>query len=68
MASKHPITLAYGDGIGPEITAVTVNILKAAGANMEFEKIEMGEKLYLSGHATGIEDKAWESFRKPRSF
>ncbi len=27
----HPITLIPGDGIGPEVTAATVNILEAAG-------------------------------------
>ena len=32
MASKHEIELAVleGDGIGPEITAATVRVLKAA--------------------------------------
>lgn len=31
-ASTHPITLIPGDGIGPEVTAATVAILEAAGA------------------------------------
>ena len=32
MAEKTPITVAYGDGIGPEIMDATLHILKAAGA------------------------------------
>jgi isocitrate dehydrogenase len=29
---KTPITVAYGDGIGPEIMQATLRILEAAGA------------------------------------
>jgi hypothetical protein len=32
--AKVPITLAYGDGIGPEITASTMAILDASGARI----------------------------------
>lgn len=65
---KHPITVAYGDGIGPEIMETTLKILNAAGAHIEIEKIEMGEKLYLAGNVSGIEDKAWESLRRTKVF
>jgi isocitrate dehydrogenase len=42
------ITVAKGDGIGPEIMDATLKIIKAAGADIEFEEIEVGEKVYLS--------------------
>lgn len=58
------ITLAKGDGIGPEIMDATLNVLQAAGADITFEEIEVGEKMYLSGHTTGISDDAWETIRK----
>ena len=32
MATRTPITVAHGDGIGPEIMAATLHILEAAGA------------------------------------
>ncbi|MFN5086938.1 MAG: NADP-dependent isocitrate dehydrogenase, partial [Bacteroidota bacterium] len=48
------ITVAYGDGIGPEIMEATLRILKAAGAELEIDVIEVGEKLYLSGNSAGI--------------
>jgi hypothetical protein len=44
--TKVPITVAHGDGIGPEIMASTLNILDAAGAAIEPEVIEIGQKLY----------------------
>ena len=35
------VAVAYGDGIGPEIMRVTLQILEAAGANIEPEFIEL---------------------------
>lgn len=66
--SKYPITVAYGDGIGPEIMTATLEILAAAGAQIEPEVIEIGEKVYLGGHPTGIPDDAWESLRRTKIF
>jgi isocitrate dehydrogenase len=63
-----PITVAYGDGIGPEIMAATLEILSGAGARIEPEVIEIGEKVYLRGISTGIEPSAWESLRRTRVF
>ncbi|MBI5836668.1 MAG: NADP-dependent isocitrate dehydrogenase [Candidatus Eisenbacteria bacterium] len=65
---KTPITVARGDGIGPEIMAATLQILDAAGANLEYEFIEVGEKVYLKGITQGIEPSAWESIRRTRVF
>ena len=55
------ITVAKGDGIGPEIMDATLEILFAAGAKIEIEEIEVGEKVYLSGNASGIAPESWES-------
>lgn len=63
-----PITVAYGDGIGPEIMQATLRILEAAGASLLVENIEIGEKVYLSGNSAGIEPGAWESLRRTRVF
>lgn len=66
--SKTPITIAYGDGIGPEIMNASLEILFAAGARLEIETIEVGEKVYERGVAAGIEEKAWESLRRTKIF
>ncbi|HLU89072.1 MAG TPA: NADP-dependent isocitrate dehydrogenase [Cyclobacteriaceae bacterium] len=68
MSSKRKITVAYGDGIGPEIMKATLSILEAAGASIEPEIIEIGEKVYLKGISSGIEDKAWDSLRDTKVF
>ncbi len=66
--SPTPITVAYGDGIGPEIMQATLDILKAAGANIFIEEIEIGEQVYLRGQTNGIEVSAWESLRRNKVF
>lgn len=62
------ITVAYGDGIGPEIMKSVLFILKEAGAQIDCEVIEIGEKLYLNGVTTGIETEAWNSLRRTKVF
>jgi isocitrate dehydrogenase len=62
------ITVAHGDGIGPEIMDATLRILKAAGAQLEIDEIEVGEKLYLSGNSAGIHPESWETIRRNKVF
>lgn len=66
MAVKTPITVAYGDGIGPEIMHATLKILNAANAPIDPEIIEVGEKLYLEGFSSGIPDSAWQSLKRTK--
>lgn len=63
-----PITVAAGDGIGPEIMAATLAVLEGAGARIAIEEIEIGEKVYRRGASSGIEPSAWESLRRTRVF
>lgn len=58
------ITLIEGDGIGPDITKAVRKILNASGANLEYDEVVVGEKKYLSGATSGIDDKAWELIRR----
>ena len=51
--ANRPITVAHGDGIGPEIMEATLQILKEAGARLEIETIEIGEKVYQRGNSVG---------------
>ncbi len=60
--------MAYGDGIGPEIMAATLQILKEGGARLSLEVIEIGERVYLKGVKNGIEPSAWESLRRTKVF
>ncbi len=63
-----PITVAYGDGIGPEIMDATIRIITAAGAKIKTEVIEIGEKVYMNGNSAGIAPEAWESLRRTKVF
>jgi len=68
MSQRIPITVANGDGIGPEIMAATLRILEAAEAPLEIETIDIGEKVYLAGNSSGIEPSSWESLRRTKVF
>jgi len=68
MPNKTPITVAHGDGIGPEIMSATLQILEAAGAALEIETIEIGEKVYLRGNTSGIEPSSWDSLLRTQVF
>jgi len=62
------ITIAKGDGIGPEIMDATLKILNASGAPLAYDFIEVGEKVYLSGNTAGIAAESWETIRRNQIF
>ncbi len=62
------ITVAKGDGIGPEIMDATLSIIKAAGAQLEVDEIEVGEKVYLAGNTAGIAKESWDIIRRNKIF
>ena len=58
------ITIAKGDGIGPEIMDATLRIMKAAGAQIQYHEIEIGERVYLAGYSSGISKADWDIIRE----
>lgn len=66
MTKTKTITIAYGDGIGPEIMEATVEILKEANADLNFNIIEVGKKIYEKGFNSGLTPSAWESLEATR--
>lgn len=62
------ITVAKGDGIGPEIMDATLSILTAAGAKFAIDEIEIGEKVFLAGNTAGIAPASWDIIRTNKVF
>ncbi|MEM1027365.1 MAG: NADP-dependent isocitrate dehydrogenase, partial [Planctomycetota bacterium] len=62
------VTVAHGDGIGPEIMDATLRILDAAGAKLAYDTIEIGQKVYERGVSAGIEPASWDSLRTHKVF
>lgn len=60
------ITIAYGDGIGPEIMDSTLEILRQAGANLNFSIIEVGKNIYEKGFTSGLMPSAFEDLNNTR--
>ena len=67
-ATTVPVTVAHGDGIGPEIMEATLRVLQAADAPLEFQAIDIGERAYLDGHTSGIPPEAWDVIRSNPAF
>lgn len=62
------ITIAKGDGIGPEIMDATLQILMQAGARIAIDEIEIGEKIYKAGNTSGIAPESWDIIRRNKVF
>ena len=62
------ITVAHGDGIGPEIMNAALRVLREAGAQLDVETIEIGEAVYRRGVSSGIESSSWNSLRRTGIF
>lgn len=61
--AKASIAVAYGDGIGPEIMTACLRVLIAAGAELDIQEIDVGEKVYREGFTAGIKPHAWDVLR-----
>ena len=68
MTQPVPVTVAYGNGIGPEIMDAALKILKAGEACIAPEIIEIGEEVYKKGCKTGIEPDSWNSIYRTKVF
>ncbi|MEN0061660.1 MAG: isocitrate/isopropylmalate dehydrogenase family protein [Myxococcota bacterium] len=62
---KHRVTLIEGDGIGPEVTRAATEVLDAAGAPVEWERVVAGQAAFeASGHP--LPDDVIASLRRNR--
>lgn len=59
--AKYKISVAKGDGIGPEIMDATLSIFNALNVDIEYDFVEMGKDVFLNGHSTGMTPEAKQS-------
>jgi isocitrate dehydrogenase len=59
--NKVKISVANGDGIGPEIMDAVLKIFNAAKVPLEYDFVKMGKSVYDEGYTTGMTDEAKES-------
>ena len=62
---KHRITLIPGDGTGPEITAATVKVVEATGADIEWNKQNAGADAYEE-EGTVLLERVLDSLKKDK--
>ena len=66
VESKVKVTLIPGDGIGPEITAVTQSLIEAVNAPIEWELAEAGATVFRKGITSGVPTATIESIERTR--
>jgi len=62
-AKLQHVTLATGDGIGPEITAATLKVLEAAGVPLTFDNVDMGLQCWRQGLSSGVSAESLDAIR-----
>jgi isocitrate dehydrogenase len=60
----HGVSIAQGDGIGPEIVEAVQFVLRESGTPVEFSPVRMGLAMYREGHPGGIHPEVWSSVRE----
>lgn len=64
MTKSHTITLIQGDGIGPEVTGATRQIIEATGVKIDWDVCEAGAKVFKKGLATGVPKETVDSIAR----
>jgi isocitrate dehydrogenase len=64
MTQPIKISVAKGDGIGPEIMDAVLRIFAAAKVTLDYEFIEMGKQYFEQGFSTGMTPAAKESVER----
>lgn len=59
--SNVKISVAKGDGIGPEIMDAVLAVFSAAKVPLEYDFVAMGKGVYDQGYTTGMTDEAKKS-------
>jgi isocitrate dehydrogenase (NAD+) len=60
--SRHRVTLIPGDGIGPEVTEAAVRVVEAAGASIDWERVEAGAEV-VAKYGTPVPEGVLHSIR-----
>ncbi|TAJ16826.1 MAG: isocitrate/isopropylmalate dehydrogenase family protein, partial [Planctomycetota bacterium] len=63
---KHPVTLILGDGTGPELAAVTRDVLDATGVQFDWHPVEAGVDV-MAKRGTPLPPEVLESIQRDRT-
>jgi len=64
--NKRVVTVIPGDGIGPECVNAAMQIIAAAGVNIEWEERHAGASVFKQGIPSGVPADTIESIKKTR--
>jgi isocitrate dehydrogenase len=64
--TAYKVTVIPGDGIGPEVVQVALDLVKEAGVHLDIELCEAGESVFAKGVASGVMPETIESIKRTR--
>jgi isocitrate dehydrogenase len=64
QSSPRPITVINGDGIGPEVTTLAIELMVAAGANIRVDQAIAGGQAFAAGIISGVPEETLASIAK----
>lgn len=67
MKDFIPITVAFGDGVGPELMEAVLHILREARVPISVETVEISQRMYHTDHPGGMSTKALSTIRRTRA-
>ncbi|MEM1110365.1 MAG: NADP-dependent isocitrate dehydrogenase [Pseudomonadota bacterium] len=65
-ARLHPVCVASGDGIGPEVMAAALKVLDAARAPLDITELPLGTRAWQQGITSGISPVSWKTLNRDR--
>lgn len=68
MNELLPITVSYGNGIGPEIMDAVLRVLESANAKIKPEIIDITKDINIDGKNIIFSDSFWESINRTHIF
>jgi isocitrate dehydrogenase (NAD+) len=63
---RHPVTLIRGDGTGPELAAVTKDVLEATGVAFEWQEVDAGVDV-MAARGTPMPEEVLVSIRQTKT-
>ncbi len=64
MTTARTITLIPGDGIGPEVSTATRQIIEATGVKIHWEICEAGAEVFKKGLSSGVPQETLDSIQR----
>ena len=64
--NARSLTVAYGDGVGPEIMEAALNVMREADVMLSIDTIEVGQRIYDMESPSALLPSYWEKLHRTK--